>query len=89
MNLQRLVSYFDIWGRSQHGAGPLLAFDNHGAFGRLGPLWLDSHYQPLFDRQQRAVAYEALLRVSDPQRRRRRNRPDSGGGGLPRRPCQP
>ena len=70
MNLQRLVSYFEIWGRSQHGAGPQLAFDDDGAFGRLGQLRLDSHYQPLFDRQQRAVAYEALLRVSDPQGRR-------------------
>ncbi|WP_206210865.1 hypothetical protein [Vogesella urethralis] len=51
MNLQRLVSYFEIWGRSQHGAGPQLAFDDDGAFGRLGHLRLDSHYQPLLDRQ--------------------------------------
>ena len=70
MNLQRLVSYFEIWGRSQHGAGPQLAFDDDGAFGRLGQLRLDSHYQPLFDRQRQVVAYEALLRVSDPQGRR-------------------
>lgn len=70
MNLQRLVSYFEIWGRAQHGAGPVLAFDDAGAFGRLGALRLDSHYQPLFDRQRQVIAYEALLRVSDPQRRR-------------------
>jgi len=68
VNLQRLVSYFEIWGRSQHGAGPQLAFDDDGAFGRLGQLRLDS--QPLFDRQRQVVAYEALLRVSDPQGRR-------------------
>ena len=69
MNLQRLVSYFEIWGRSQQGVAPTLAFADGGAFGRLGGLQLTSHYQPLLDRQLRVQAYEALLRVQDPQGR--------------------
>jgi EAL domain-containing protein (putative c-di-GMP-specific phosphodiesterase class I) len=65
MDISRLVNYFDEWSSANDVATQLL-FDAGGATGRHNDLALSSVFQPLLDSATRkAIAYEALLRVSD------------------------
>lgn len=66
MNLHRLISYFDILGKSHNGPAPTLAIGGQGAYGHYGDLLLTSRYQPLLDRNMQIVAHEALLRAQEP-----------------------